>query len=246
MKIRTVRSATVLGEPKPSKKDRDSSVDPTFCAEYEKEKVKQDVLAACARADREAPKNHPHEWLRDAHMLLVSDDDYRARYKRSGASVTENAWDDPTNKPQPLQCIEWFRTAVAAGVIPDANTLIFVANSFAVYLEGKGNASLDVAFKMPSKQKVGNASQHKAKRDDDEMFLFRMANYRRQHPKATVLEAADACFESPRDTKKQNDAASKFISTMADYYKKNGWTNLEKMMDGGRIRFDQYLPPERK
>ncbi len=243
------RTVVVLRHSKPVSKTKDSTADPVFCAEYEKEAVKQDVLAAFAKADREAPKNTPFDHLQDAHTLLVADKDYRSRYDRIGAAATENAWDDQEDKPNPVQVLESFRTTITAGVIPDTNTLIFVAKCFAVYLEGKGKVSLDVAFGMPSKQRVGNPAQHKAKLDDEGQYLFRMAVYRGKNPEKTIRDAAVKIYledhAKPGATEEPNnealsDEALKFIDTMTGYYSTRGWTETEKQMDGGRITFSPY------
>lgn len=233
------RTVVVIDHSKPVSKTKDSTADPVFCAEYEKEAVKQDVLAAFAKADREAPKNIPFDHLQDAHMILMADKGYRVRYDRIGAAATENAFDDPKEKPDQVQVLESFRTAVAAGVIPDPNTLIFVANCFAMYLDrtGKpdtnGRVSLDLCFGMPSKQRVGNPAQQKAKQKDDEWYFFLMARHRREYPDSTIQKASEIAYaeinDEPRITQKQNDEALSTIERMAGYYSKEDWGWVEQM-----------------
>lgn len=214
--------------------------DSEFVEGYEKEETKQACLEAFEKNPPRDPKDRtqsrPYLWLRDAHMLLIADDEYRARYERTGDSPREDAFDDPAAPPEPIDVIEDFRYSVHNGLMPNPNALIFVANCIAAYLESKGKISLDEAFGMKSKQRVGNPAQHREKQSQDDEFLSRMSQYRADNPSATIEDAARACHEGP-----WNADAETYCETMAKLYSKNGLTAMEKSMEGGRIKLDSDL-----
>ena len=64
------------------------------------------------------------------------------------------------NASAPLEVIKSFQNCVYAGVTPPANVLINIAENIAHYFESNGNISLDRAFNLHSKPKVGHPLNH--------------------------------------------------------------------------------------
>lgn len=187
------------------------------------------------------PTTEPaYQRLRDAYLTLLEDKEYRFHDQRIGVHAMENAWDDPNTKPNPIDCLVNYRTAISSGVMPDINTLIYVANCFAKYLETKGDLTLDQAFGLAPKQRAGHPLRRKKAQDDKEEFLRHMAEYRANNVSATFLEAASALYPSS-----EIDHAE-YVERMVRYYHDDGWREIEKQMEGGRIRLEPYQPPERK
>jgi hypothetical protein len=183
------------------------------------------------------PNNDLYQRLHDAYLLMLNDSEYLFHYQRIGASSMEDSWVDPATQPDPLDILVSFRTSVANGVFPDPKTLIYVANCFATYLEAKGELTLDEAFKLVPKQKSGHPLKRAGKWEKVDEFLSRMASYRAENPKATIIDAASALCPAS-----ENDREN-FVELMAYYYKTRGWSMLEKQMEGGRIRLEPS-PPE--
>ncbi len=181
-------------------------------------------------------KSQPYRWLQDAHTLLATDNDYLFRSNRIGATASNDSREDLDTRLDPIESIEQFRIAVTNGVVPSPNILIFVCNCFAKYLEANGRLSLDEAFRMKSKQRVGNPAQQRNDRRIKEEYLFRMSQFRAEHPEASIETAAEACYGGPVPDRDQG-----YVSTMAREYKRDGWTDVERMIEGKRLRLSKDL-----
>ena len=185
------------------------------------------------------PNNNPYQQLHDAYLRMLNDKEYLFRYQRIGASSMEKAWDDPATKPDPLDPLVNFRTSVANGVFPGAKALIYVANCFAMYLESKGEMTLDQAFDLAPKQRSGHPLRRVSKQEKDDEFLSSMAEYRALNPQATIEGAASALYPAS-----ENHDAAEYVERMVRYYHERGWRKLEKQMEGDRIGPDPYPPEE--
>jgi hypothetical protein len=159
----------------------------------------------------------PQQQICDAlDFLKANYEGYSFRHKRIGVSAGD--CDDLA----PLGRIEMFRTSIANGVLPDAKTLFFVAHCFAKYIESGGNMNLDKAFGVPGKKRVGSPSQQAKSKRTEEAYLYQMLELRRENPTLTILEAARKAFDGP-----MNDKAESYCEMMANYYSRDGWTQLE-------------------
>jgi len=123
----------------------------------------------------------------------------------------------------PLSRLEYFEAALLMGALPDADTMFFVGDAIYKYVDGKGAISLDQAFGLKSKQKVGNPSKQRATSQQLGNLLYAMACYRVDNPGATLADAAE-------------DIASRFgigkpdCETLVRYYSRRGWGKVEKMI----------------
>lgn len=95
--------------------------------------------------------NEAEERLRHVYLTLLEDDAYRADYDRVGVpAIVSMAADEDSPMPS-IEYLKHFRTAVAAGLVPDPVALLYVANAFAKYLESNQSVSLNEAFGLSNK-----------------------------------------------------------------------------------------------
>jgi len=97
----------------------------------------------------------PEQWLQHWETILLSHGEYEFASRRIGTPAQRAEIDA-------LDRLKHFRAALAVGIFPDSHTLAFVAQGFAKYLEGGGKCSLDDAFGLESRQKVGNPAKRAA------------------------------------------------------------------------------------
>jgi hypothetical protein len=122
-------------------------------------------------------------------IVLLNDPEYLAIYERIGTPAQRD------EKATVIDRLKAFRTNIAAGIFPDSNTLAFVATGFAKYLEAARQGeylSLDDAFGLPSKQRVGNPAKSDAAEEAKIQRCFAMREHLTRNPGATRLQAAEA------------------------------------------------------
>jgi hypothetical protein len=131
-------------------------------------------------------------------MVLVRDPEYRATWERIGAAVQRAENEDGKPAASPLDRLKHFRVAIAAGIYPDSHTLAFVQRAFAKYLDGA--RSLDEAFGLKSRQRVGNPAQHDTANEARNRRCYEMYVYLKTHPEESQAQAAEAVQRSLDET----------------------------------------------
>ena len=75
----------------------------------------------------------------------------------------------------PLDKIDYCSQALLTGALPDAETLLFVAEAFYRYVHSDGTLSLDQAFRLKSKPKAGSPVRQRTREGKIIGLLFSMA-----------------------------------------------------------------------
>jgi hypothetical protein len=100
----------------------------------------------------------------------------------------------PGKKRSPLEKIDYCSQALLFGALPDVETLLFVAEAFYRYVHSDGTISLDEAFRLKSKPKVGNPVRQRDRERKIAGLLFSMALHRACNPKVSIAKAAEAAL----------------------------------------------------
>jgi len=131
----------------------------------------------------------PEDLLQHWMMVLLEDPEYLAIYERTGTPAQRD------EKATVIDRLTAFRMNIKAGIFPDSNTLAFVGNCFARYLEAahqRQHLSLDDAFGLPSRQRAGNPARRAAAEEERDRRSWEIYNHVVRNPGATQLAAAEA------------------------------------------------------
>ncbi len=142
----------------------------------------------------------------------------QARFESVGHRLCED--------PNPVDQVEHFAQALLSGALPDAETLMFVAESFFRYIDNGGvdpetgkPFSLDDAFTMPPRRRVGNPAQIRRRDRELGSLLFDMVCLKTDNPSMSLLDAAENVLPS--------NHASYTPETLVRYYNENGFHLLK-------------------
>ena len=116
--------------------------------------------------------------------------------------------------PEPFDHVEHCSQALLSGALPSPETLLFVAIGLDRYVEAKGDLTLDEAFELRSKRKIGNPSKQRATKNTRLSLLWDMAQQRADDPSLTLPEAAVKVAG--------NDPTGNFVETLVREFKRYG------------------------
>jgi hypothetical protein len=128
----------------------------------------------------------------------------------------------PALSMSPFEKIQYTRSALLTGALPNAETLEYIAISFDKYISQKGQISLDEAFGLKSKPKAGNPSRQYANKTTINNMLFDMACIRRDNPNITIENAALQICEVSNNHDKS--------STLCREYSRGNWADIEALI----------------
>jgi hypothetical protein len=93
-----------------------------------------------------------------------------------------------------IDTIRQFTSCVYGGVMPPPNILIALAEAFSTYLDGAGASTLDAAFALQARQKIGNPLKNRMHKEERATVLFKMWQLRHASEaagkKISILDAA--------------------------------------------------------
>lgn len=106
-----------------------------------------------------------------------------------GKALLAAEWGD-----KPLNVLRSFSTLVFGGTTPPPNMLVFIAERLKAYLEGDGEITLDEAFNLQSKQRIGHPLKHNKNQEKRMRILYSMFELRnkakRENRKLSIESAA--------------------------------------------------------
>ena len=160
----------------------------------------------------------PHERAKEL-LEYVSNYSRQKRFEAIGAKP-------PSKETEPFEHILYASQAFLSGALPEAETLCFVALSLDKYIRGEGKLSLDEAFGLKSKPKIGNPAKQYAHKNSINGRLFEMA-WLRATEEISIEQAALRVWDELDST----DAG-----TLTRQYSRGKWSEVEKKILVGNLK----------
>ena len=158
----------------------------------------------------------PTKLLQQLENRLLSDSEYALRRERYGLDDSDSKCDRPG-----IEYMELYVRAVFAGIYPSPKALLRIAFGLNKFIAAKGDLTLEDAFELKSKQRIGNPSAQLARERFKNNYLFEMAAYRASRPNASLIEAAEY-------VRNLLEIRSPDCETMVNYYSDGNWREWEK------------------
>lgn len=137
---------------------------------------------------RKVEKNAFAMLTREATVRDIVPEQLENKMKKAVAvSLAENSGD------KPLYVLQSFSNCVFSGATPPPNVLVFVAEGLASYFDNAGELTLDEAFNLQAKQRIGHPlrqQQAKHKRGRVLYYMWRLRRQAEQENRTLSIERA--------------------------------------------------------
>jgi len=128
----------------------------------------------------------------------------------------------PRDHMEPIEYVDYCAQALLMGALPNAETLLTIAIAMNRYVDAEGRLTLDEAFGLVSRHKIGNPSKQRAMRNKRLSLLFDIAMLLAANPDLSMEEAASQVAV--------DDPTGNLAETLMRDYRRQGFQKFESSL----------------